>query len=264
MKIYVSVDMEGIAGIALPEHLKRGELFYQEGRHLLTHEINAVVEALLEGGAAEIVVKDAHGTGFNFVTELLHPGALYCMGGTPLAERFPGLDESFDGAMLIGYHGMAGTIRAVRDHTFSSAAYQHMELNGKPVGEIALDGHLFGMHGVPILLVTGDDATCREAQAELEGVSVYETKRAVGRHAALMKAPKQVRTEIRTAVKEALAARETCKPFVIPGPYELLVRYMSTDIADYKFCDGVSATRVDGLNVLYRDDHFVRMLARAL
>ncbi|PYI57228.1 M55 family metallopeptidase [Paenibacillus flagellatus] len=264
MKIYVSVDMEGIAGIALPEQLKRGDYFYQEGRHLLTHEVNAIVEGLLEAGATEIIVKDAHATGYNFVPELLHPGALYCMGASPLAERFPGLDESFDGAMLIGYHGMAGAKRAVRDHTFSSASYQHVELNGKPVGEIALDGHLFGARGVPVLLVTGDDATCREAEAELEGVSVYATKYAVARHAALMKAPQQVRAEIREAVKEAVAGRKRCKPHVIPGPYEMLVRYMSTDIADFKYCDGDRSVRVDGLSVLYRDDDFTRLLVRAL
>ncbi|MDF2815329.1 MAG: D-aminopeptidase [Paenibacillus sp.] len=266
MKIYVSVDMEGIGGIALAEHLKRGDFFYQEGRHLLTQETNAVVEACIEAGATEIIVKDAHGSGYNFLPELLHPGAEYCMGASPISERFPGLDASFDGAFLIGYHGMAGTIRSIRDHTFSSASYQHVELNGVPVGEIALDGHLIGEKGVPILLVTGDDSTCREAAATLEGVVVYETKRAVARHAALMKAPQRVRSEMKEAVKKAIQGLETNKPkpYVIPGPYELLVRYMSTDLADFKFCDGDKAVRVDGLTVLYREDQVTRVLARGL
>lgn len=264
MKIYVSVDMEGIAGIVLPEQLRRGEFFYQEGRQLLTQEVNAVVDALLEAGATDIIVKDAHATGFNFVPELLHPGATYLMGGTPIPNRFAGLDGSFDGAFLIGYHGMAGTRRAVRDHTFSSASFQWMKLNGREVGEIALDSHLIGMHGVPVLLVTGDDATCREAKAELEGVVVYETKRAAGRHAALLKAPQRVRGEIREAVRAALSARGACKPHVIPGPYELELRYMSTEMADGKYCDGVQAVRLDGQSVLYRDDDMVRLLSRAL
>lgn len=264
MKIYVSVDMEGIAGIALPEQLKRGDYFYQESRQLLTRETNAVVEALLEAGATEIIVKDAHASGFNFVPDLLHPGATYCMGATRLPERFPGLDSTFDGAFLIGYHGMAGTERAVRDHTFSSASYQYLKLNGKLVGEIAIDAHLFGRHGVPVLLVTGDDATCREAEATLDGVAVYETKRAVGRHAALMKAPQQVRQELREAVQKAILQRDRCKPYVIEGPYELVVRYASTDIAERKGGDGDRSVKLNGYEVLFQDDDLIRVLGRGM
>ncbi|MEF3302257.1 M55 family metallopeptidase [Paenibacillus sp. GYB003] len=264
MKIYVSVDMEGIGGIVLPDQLRKGEFFYQEGRQLLTNEVNAIVDALLEAGATDIVVKDAHATGFNFVPELLRPGATYLMGGTPIPNRFAGLDSTFDGAFLIGYHGMAGARRAVRDHTFSSASFQYVKLNGREVGEIALDSHLIGVHGVPVLLVTGDDAACREAKEELEGVAVYETKQAAGRHAALLKAPQQVRQEMREAVRAALAGRGGCKPRVIPGPYELEIRYTSTDMADGKYCDGVRSERLDGQSVLHRDDDLVRLLARAL
>ncbi|MFD0869689.1 D-aminopeptidase [Chlamydia abortus] len=264
MKIYASVDMEGITGIVLREQLMRGEPLYNEARHLLTQEVNAVVEGLLEAGAKHIVVKDAHATGFNFIPELLHPDALYCMGGTPIAERFPGLDSSFDGALLIGYHGMAGTRRAVRDHTMSSASYQYTELNGNPVGEIVLDAMLFGLHDVPVLLVTGDDATCREAKQALGTVHTYETKTALGRHAALLKPPRKVYSEIREAVKQAIAGRDACRPLVIPGPYELLLEMNSTDLADRRYVDGETSIRLDGVRMLYKDTDFVRLLSRAL
>ncbi|GIP36154.1 M55 family metallopeptidase [Paenibacillus sp. J2TS4] len=264
MKIYVSVDMEGISGIILREQLMRGEPLYSEARHLLTREVNAIVEGLLEAGVEQIVVKDAHATGFNFIPENLHPGAMYCMGGTPMNERFPGLDSSFDGAMLIGYHGMAGTPRAVRDHTMSSATYQRTELNGNPVGEIVLDAMLFGLHNVPVLLVTGDDATCREAEQALGSVHTYETKTAITRHSALIKPPQRVHSEIKKAVQQAVEERGICRPLAIPGPYELLLEMNSTDLADSRYTDGETSIRLDGLRILYKDDDYVRLLGRAM
>lgn len=264
MKIYVSVDMEGISGIVLTEQLRRGETFYNEARRLLTLEVNAVVEALLEQDVNEIIVKDAHSSGFNFIPELLHPGAVYCMGATPVTERFPGLDSSFDGVFLMGYHGMAGTIRAVRDHTMSSLSFRNIELNGNPVGEITLDALLFGLQGVPVLLVTGDDATCREAERCLGQVTTYETKQAINRHAALLKAPSKVQEELKEAVKLALANRSRCRPLTLKGPYEMLVEMASTDLADKRYTDGQQSIRIDGHSMLYKDDDLVRLLSRAL
>lgn len=264
MKIYVCVDMEGIAGIVHPAQLMKGEAMYEEGRRLLTDEVNAVVEGLLDAGASEIIVRDIHATGVNFIPERLHPGALYVMGGTSFTERFPGLDGSFDGALLIGYHAMAGTARAVRDHSYSSRSFTALELDGSPIGEIGLDSLLLGEYGVPVLLVTGDEATCREAQMALPQAATYATKRGLGRHAALLKPPARVRQELRAAIVEALQARSSCHPLVKAGPHELTVRYIATELADAKWCDGVQATRVDGLTIRVRDEQLDRLLARAL
>lgn len=264
MKIYVCVDMEGIAGIVHPSQIMKGEPMYEEGRRLLTDEVNAVVEALQDAGATQIVVRDIHATGINFIPERLHPGASYVMGGTQFDERFPGLDASFDGALLIGYHAMAGTARAVRDHTFSSRSFTAVELNGKPIGEIGLDGLLLGRYNVPVLLVSGDDATCLEAEQELVGVMTYCTKKALGRHSALLKPPQKVRLEMNEVISQAIRNRGQCKPHVLEGPYELTVRYLSTDLADARYCDGISANRLDGLTIQVKDDDLVRLLARAL
>lgn len=258
MKVYVAVDMEGISGIILPSQLRVGEPFYQEGRKLLTEDVNAVVEGLLEAGADHIVVRDIHATGFNFLIDQLHPDALYYMGSSPIDERFPGIDSSFDAAMLIGYHGMAGTERATRDHTFSSRDITSMELNGRPIGEIGIDALLLGGYGVPVVLVSGDDKTCLEAVQELgQQVTTYQTKTAWGRHGALMKSPRKVRTEIKDAIQQAIQNREKCQPYGKPGPYEMKVTYMSTDLAERKYCDGVRRERVDGRTVIYRADDFL-------
>lgn len=264
MKIYVSVDMEGISGIVLPQQLQRGEALYEEARHLLTKEVNAVVEGLLEAGATDIYVKDAHSSGFNFLVEQLHSEATYCLGATKIPERFPDLDSSFDGAMLIGYHAMGGVGKAIRDHTMSSRGWQSIHLNGKPIGEIAMDSMLFGLHDVPVLLVTGDNQTCKEAKEEIENVEVYETKKAFARHAGLIKAPKRVRQELQTQIKKAIENKENVKPYYVEGPYEMTIRFISTDQADARYYDGVRAKRIDGLTATYYGDDFIDVLSRVL
>lgn len=265
MNIYVSVDMEGIAGVLLGEQLRRGEPLYQEARRLLTDETNAIVQSLVDQGVQTIIVKDAHGSGFNFLVDQLHPGARYCMGGARIPDRFPGLDVTFEGAFLIGYHGMAGVRGAIRDHTMTSMGWQTIELNGEPVGEITLDGLLFGLQGVPLLLVSGDDKTCAEANRFAPWAATYETKAGVTRHAALLKAPKRVYAEIPAAVERALAARATAKPLELqPGAvHELKIRFLSTDQADARVYDDSSRIRLDGLTALYRHTDLVRLLDMA-
>lgn len=261
MKFYVSADMEGISGILLPEQLSRGAIFYEEARHLLTMEVNAVTEALVEAGATQIIVKDAHSSGFNFIPELLHPAADYVMGGTRIEQRFPGLDSSFDGAFLLGYHAMGGTQQAVRDHTMSSKGWQSLELNGKMIGEIGLDAWIFGQYGVPVCLVSGDNKTCSEATEELGHVVVYESKIATGRHSAIVKPPVRSRLELQAAVKEAVQQTTLCKPHTIAGPYELVVRFLHTEQADARRYDNVHVQRIDGLTAVYRSDNLMDLMA---
>ncbi|MFD0712268.1 M55 family metallopeptidase [Paenibacillus sp. GCM10027626] len=263
MKIYVSCDMEGIGGVTLREQLIRGELLYEEARRLLTLETNAVTEALLAAGATHIVVKDAHGSGFNFIPELLHPKAEYVMGATRVENRFPGLDDSFAGALLIGYHAMGGTALAVRDHTMTSQGWQSLRLNGRPIGEIGLDALLIGQRGVPVLLVSGDDKTCMEAASELPEVAAYATKTALGRHAALLKPPQRVRSELQEAVRRAVGNAKSVKPLQLAGPYELTIRFLHTEQADARRYDGTQAERLDGLTAVYRADDLTELLSIA-
>ncbi|MGI2296482.1 M55 family metallopeptidase [Paenibacillus sp. GXUN7292] len=263
MKFYVSADMEGISGIMLPDQLLRGAPLYEEARHLLTMEVNAVTEALVEAGATQIIVKDAHGSGFNFIPELLHPAADYVMGATRVEQRFPGLDSSFDGAFLLGYHAMNGTREAVRDHTMTSQGWQSIQLNGRMIGEIGLDALIFGLYGVPVCLVSGDDKTCSEAEDELGDIVVYATKTATGRHSAIIKPPLRSRLELKDAVKQAVQHTAFCKPYSLPGPYELMMRFLHTEQADARRYDNVNAQRMDGLTAVYRSENLIDLLAAA-
>ncbi len=264
MKYYVVADMEGISGIYRKEQVSPDDSHYAEGRKLLTEEVNAVVSGLLDAGAEQIIVKDAHFRGSNLIVEELHPGAVYCMGGTGAENRFPGLDSTFAGALLVGYHAMGGVQNAVIEHTMSSKSWTHLELNGRPVGEIALDALLFGLQGVPVVFVSGDDKTCEEAKAELAGVSTYATKIGIRRNAALLTPPKRSRQELRKAVCDAAAARANCKPLRMEGPYEMTVHFLRTELADTRHYDGVGSVRVDGLTARYADRDLTRLLVRGL
>lgn len=264
MRIYLSVDMEGISGVALREQLQRGQLVYEEARQLLTKEVNAIVEALKNCGADTIVVKDAHAGGYNFVADELHTAGEYVMGSTRLDNRFPGLDGDFDGALLIGYHAMASTSGAVRDHTMSSAQYRSVRLNGKALGEIGLDSLLFGLQRVPVLLVSGDDKACREAEKLLPRVTTYATKKGLARHAAIMKAPARVRTELALAVQQAVEQAGQAEPLHVDPPYEVELQFNSSDLADARSYDGIDCERLDAVTARYRGDNLVQVLTRAI
>lgn len=265
MKIYISVDMEGIAGILLPEQLVKGETLYYEARKLMTREVNVIIEELIKIGVKDIVVKDAHGSGFNFLIEDLHPDALYVMGGLRVDQRFPLLDSSFTGAFLIGYHAKSGTKQAIRDHTISSHSWQSIAINGIEIGEIGLDSLLFGLHNVPIMLVTGDDKACKEVKEFLgEDVVTYITKYSLGRHAGIMLPPKRVYKELAEVVKRAIDNSKKCSPFYLNPPYEMVVRYMSTEQVDRLFCDNKRVIRIDGVTVKYKEEDLMQLLSHVL
>ena len=261
--------MEGIAGIVAQEQVRRGEIFYEEGRRLLTSEVNTLVTALVAHGIADIIVKDAHGTGLNLLVEHLHPGARYVLGPSRTEQRFPGLDSSFSAAFLIGYHAMAGTEAAIMDHTMVPFDWQCVELDGQAVGEITLDALIFGVFGVPVTLVSGDDKTCAEARNVLGEVATYETKQAIARNAALALAPAQVQQLIESAVGAALTKIGSANPCRLSprsgaNPHELRLTFASSRMADGRYYDGESSIRVDGTTALYRDADLLRLLARAL
>lgn len=261
MRIYISVDMEGISGVVLKEQVFKGTPEYAEARMLLVRDANAAVQGAIEGGATEVLVKDAHGSGFNFPIEELHPKAEYIMGRS--IERFPSLEE-FDAMFLVGYHAMSGTPRAVRDHTMSSAAWQQFFLNGEEMGEVGIDAAHAGALGVPIALVTGDDKVCAEAQALLGPIPVAVVKRGLARHAARILAPSTARELIRTKAREAVGVAKDLKPFRVEGPCEIRLRYASTDLVDGIRLDGERVERVDGQTVVFRGSDVLEALGRAL
>lgn len=260
MKIYIAADMEGVGGIMLPEQLSRGTAEYAEARRLLTFEVNAAVAGAIEGGATEVIVRDAHGTGFNIIAEDFDDRARLLQGAA-VADRFPGL-EGASGLILLAYHAKAGTQGAVCDHTMSSIAWFRYELCGSEVGEVGIDAALAGCHGVPVMLVSGDDKVCSEAVALIPDVTTCETKVGQARHAAIHRAPVECRRLIREAARNAVSGPKPA-PFRPEPPYEARVTHVLSSGADGRRYDD-RTIRIDARTVAYRGTDLRDVLERSL
>ena len=235
MRIYVSVDMEGIAGIVHEDQTNpvepRCAAEYARGRKLMTAEANAAVEGALAAGADYVLVNDSHWDMRNLLAEDLHPAAELLSGGPKRLSMLEGIETGFDAALFIGYHAKAGTARALLDHTMSDVV-RDARLNGRSMGELGLNAALAGAYGVPVVLVSGDRATADEARDVLGAeVGVVVVKEAVSRHAARSVAPEVARKRIKEGVTEALRGRH--RPFVPPSPSTIEVDFRLTYQADY-------------------------------
>ncbi len=250
MRIFITVDMEGISGVVLPEQLTVGTPEYAEARHLLIGDANAAVEGALEAGADEVIVADMHSRGFHFPLDKLHPRAKYLMGGGHW-PRFPFL-EGADAMFMVGYHALSGTESAVRDHTMSSAHWQDLWVNGRKFGEVGIDAAIAGFYLVPVMLVTGDDKVCAEARELLGDIETAEVKQAVARHRALILPPAVAQELIRQRARRAVERIGEIEPLRIPGPAEVKLRYASTDLAEKHPFDGEWIIRLDGRTVLFK------------
>lgn len=179
MKIYIFCDLEGISGVSGKAYIATSENrpdLIAAAKKFMAHDINACIAGCARAGANEIVVRDGHGAGLNLTLDQIDPRASLVSGATP-GVRFGSLDGS-DALILLGYHAMAGTPKAVLEHTYSSANIQNVWLNDRKVGEIGLDAAIAAEHNVPVIMVSGDDKTCAEAEAWLPGVVTCTVKKA--------------------------------------------------------------------------------------
>ena len=234
MRVYVSVDMEGVAGVVHedqtnptePRHA--GE--YNRMRRLMTSEANAAIEGALEAGASRILVNDSHWQMRNLLAEELHPAAELLSGGPKLRSMVEGVELGFDAAFFVGYHAMAGTRHAIIDHTYTGIVHE-ARLNGRAVGELAINAALAGSHGVPVAMVSGDQALAAEAKALLgDGVETVVVKHAVGRFAARSISPEESCRRIREGAAAAL--RRPHAPFTLDAPIRLEVEFALAHMAD--------------------------------
>lgn len=250
MKIYISVDMEGISGINTKEHVLKDGRLYPEARKLLTEDINAAVRGAFAGGADEVIVVDAHGGSNNLITELLDERALLLI-GTPHSPRMPFLNGS-DGMFLLGYHASAGTERAALEHTMTSAAWHKYVINGREYGEVGIDADLAGWEGVPVVLVSGDDKLCDEAKEFLgDQIEAVCVKQGVGRQCSLCLSPAEGRRRIEKHAERAvkrLVSGEKFPLFSAGSPVVEAITYKFTPDADAAM-NYFGARRVDGYTV---------------
>ncbi|OGJ91449.1 MAG: hypothetical protein A2268_00410 [Candidatus Raymondbacteria bacterium RifOxyA12_full_50_37] len=225
MKIFIMVDMEGISGICRADQARPGEDAFNAGRKYLTWDVNACIEGCFRGGAKKVTVRDAHYYGHNLIWEDLDPRADYVQGETGV-ERMPGLQD-YDGLILLGYHAMAGTPKAILEHTMSSKEWQNFWMNGKKSGEIAIDAAIAGDKNVPVILVSGDDKACGEARRFIPGVITAQVKKGLAMDGGILLAKEKAHTLIRENATLAVKSCKKIKPYKVKHPVTMRLELVS-------------------------------------
>jgi D-amino peptidase len=242
MRVYISVDLEGINGICHSSQTQPNEPGYARGIELMHAETNAVIRGARKGGATEVVVNDSHWDMRNIRQELLEPGTTVVTGWQKPFSMVSGVsgkigetslgDGNFDVAFFVGYHGMAGKARAVLSHTYRAQVFLEVKLNGQPVGETGLNAALAGHFGVPIGLVTGDDAVCEEATALLGALECVAVKKAISRYAASFRPQQEVLNDLEAAAERVLKNKQKWRLFKSTPTSTLLITTIDPAMAD--------------------------------
>lgn len=272
MKIFLSCDAEGAAGVVDPHQVVGSGPEYEMGRRLVLNEVNAAIEGALVAGAAEVVVNDSHWTMRNLPPGELAGGAGYISGRHKPLYMMEGLDDSFDAIFFVAYHGAIGAERSVLSHTYDPRAIHEVRLNGIAVGESGINALVSLHHRVPVALITGDEQTVHEARGLMPLVEGVVVKRGITRLAAQSLHPDVACRAIREGATRALQRLGELSPPDVELPARLDVVMLTADMAEAgTWIRGV--TRTDARSVaiegddplaLYRAFVSVVALARAI
>jgi len=227
MKIYISADMEGVVGVVTGEQLGPQGFEYNRFREFMTAEVSAAIQAAFDAGATEIVVSDSHGNGQNLLIEKLPKNVTVVRSWPRPLMMMQGIDETFDGAIFMGYHTSTNNTAGVRAHTISSARLADVRLNGVSMPEAGINAAIAGHFNVPVILVSGDDEAVKEVTKLLGDVEGAVVKWAYGFHSARTLTPEMAYEVIREKVKKAIGRIKDFKPYKIKAPVELDVRFKS-------------------------------------
>ena len=238
MRVYLSVDMEGIGGISHSAPTDRSDHGYAGAVELMVGEANAAIDGAFEGGATEVVVNDSHGWMFNLTPVDLDPRAVIIQGQKPWSmvqgAGGPAGGGNFDVALFVGYHTRAGHPTGVISHTYSSGPTL-TRLDGRPVGESGINAAVLGAWGVPVGLVSGDDALAEETADWLPWAEQVVVKRVVSRKAAASLHPSIARDLVHAGATRAIrrAAGGELQPLVVPTPVSIEIEFRNPGEADH-------------------------------
>jgi D-amino peptidase len=236
LKVHISVDMEGVAGVVTGDQLGPSGFEYGRFREFMTKEALAAVAAARAAGATEIVVADSHGNGENLLIEQFPPEVTIVRSWPRKLSMMAGIDDTFDAAVFIGYHASTTNLTGVRAHTNSSATLTRVALNGVDMTEGAWNAAIAGHFGVPVVMVSGDDAAVAEVRKVIGSIEGAEVKTALGFNSARTMTPQAALDVIGDRVKKGLARRGEFKPYRPAGPITVDVgfkHYLPAEVLAY-------------------------------
>ncbi|MDH2310819.1 M55 family metallopeptidase [Methylobacterium brachiatum] len=260
MRILISTDIEGVAGIYHRVQTTPGNPEYERARLLMTREANAAIAGAFDGGARAVLVNDSHGDFRNMPPDLLDPRAQVVQGKPRPLGMMAGLDQDIDAVCLVGYHSRASG-RGILAHTVNSFAFARLEINGLELGEAGLYGALAGEYGVPVVMGSGDDVFIAENHALFPQTRFVETKRATGQNSGISLSPAQAGAAIQKTVAAALRDR-AAQPLRFDAPFEIRMWAQSPALADL-FCVWPALRRGEGNEFAFtaaRIEEAVRMI----
>ncbi|GAA3568932.1 M55 family metallopeptidase [Microlunatus spumicola] len=272
MKIFLSSDMEGTAGVVDWSQCIGPGPEYQYYRRLLQDEVNAAIDGALAAGATEFLVNDSHSSMQNLRPDELHGNARYLSGRHKPMYMMQGLDSSFDAVFFVSYHGSMASEASTLSHTYNPKAISRVLLNGVEVGESGINCLVALGHGVPVVLITGDTTTAEEAARVSPGITTAVVKESVTRFAADSMHPAEAVALIRSAAETAVRGLADAKPPAIELPATLQIDFGNGDFAEMAtWVDGVRRVGTRTVEVsgddpvrLFRSFVTVVMLTRAI
>jgi len=255
LKVYISADMEGITGVASADQLGPTSFEYNRAREWMTAEVLAAIQGAREAGATEFVVSDSHGNGQSLLIDKFPSDV-----PVHIVRSFPrplgmmeGIDSSFAAVIFIGYHASTSSTTGVRAHTMSSALLTRISLNGTSMSEAGVNAAIAAQFGVPVVMITGDDAIVEESKQRLGPIEGVAVKHAIGFHSTSTLTPEVGQGQIRQHAKTAVERRGQMKPYTMARPVSVEVafkNYRPVELLGYL------------PNVQRIDSHTVRFSAR--
>lgn len=251
MRVYISMDAEGITGIFKLSQVMPKDKEFEKSRRLMANDINAAVSGAYEAGATEVFVNDAHNYGDNLLITDLDSRVQLCSGSDRPLTMAEGAQRRFDAALLIGYHARKGS-KGVISHSYAYGSMVEMRLNGRVISEFDLIGHVCGYFGTPVVFVSGDDIVTSEARVRVPGIYTAQVKECIGNGSAVCLHPEVTFEMIRQEVRKALENYKSdgILPMTVEGAAEIEVRYTAESQA--RLAMGAPRTeRVDETTVKY-------------
>ncbi len=255
MKIYISADIEGISGVIDGSFTGEGGYNYDRARKLMTEEVNAVIRGSKKARASHILVNDSHGPMTNILIEDLDEEATLISGNKKNLGMMEGINETFNAAIFIGYHGRHNT-SGVLAHSYHGGVVSEIKVNGQVVGEFEFNSLIAGYFGVPVVMVSGDDILVDQAKTFNENIEIVEVKKSHSRYAAECIQPKKVHRMLEESATKVLNSnfKEFIKANFIEGEIELEIVFLNSGLAEATLCiPGVELIGPNRIRYLAKD-----------